>query len=416
MNNKPLIIAGIVAAALIMVGAAGLFIFLKPSSSGQPTTTTDTFGTGQTTVSTVTPASGQSDQTNQVMSVTPSSNGRKVFQIAVGPVSGAAFTQTFSPTTTLARYILQENGHVMDQAIDVPGSLPRAVSNTTIPGTQGAIWAKGASIALLQYIDDATVKTVALTFPDAATSSKSVTKPVQIQFLPNDALGVAVSPSGTQVAYLLAGSSGVDGYIANINGGNAKKLFSIALSQLLLTWPSSNTLLLSMKSAAGVPTMIFSVDVKTGNILSLIYAPGATALANAAFSYVLYQTGSTGAAPASYAHDTKTAGDIRLSFNPMPEKCVESRVSPSKFYCAVPQSYFDGAYVDNWHKGEASLPDRIVSFSLNRLPATDIIATPGGSDGGVSSDILEMQVSPDDKYLLFIKKQDRSLWGVRLTQ
>jgi hypothetical protein len=59
------------------------------------------------------------------------------------------------------------------------------------------------------------------------------------------------------------------------------------------------------------------------------------------------------------------------------------------------------------------MADTLFSFDVT-TGQSSIIASPGGSDGGVAADITELSVSPDDHYLLFLKKGDRSLWGVRL--
>ncbi|HEV8677722.1 MAG TPA: hypothetical protein VN701_02735, partial [Candidatus Paceibacterota bacterium] len=315
-----------------------------------------------------------------------------------------------------ARYVLQENGHVMDQPIDVPGSLARAVSNTTIPGTQQVVWGNGGSSAFMQYVDSGTVKTVSLIFPTATTSKPAVDQPVEIQFLPDNATAVAVSPDGTQVAYLLQTASGSNGYVANIDGGNAKKLFSIGLKELLLSWPSAHVLLLSTKSAAGAPGMAFSVDAKTGTIVPLIYADGLTATADPSFAEIIYRAESDGA-PGAFLHNIKQGTDVPLSFSPIPEKCVWSNEATSTLYCASPIQYTPGNYLDLWHMGLSSAADSIISFMPSSLSLkTRAIAVPGSSDGGEQSDILELAVSPDGRYLLFITKGDRSLWGVRLPQ
>lgn len=399
---------------LLIVGLLVWFLLLAPRqtlvSVDQGSTSLGTSNTQSSGVSQTLPT----DTTNQT---TPIGNisTQRVFKIADGPVTGATFTQTFNPTTTLARYVLQENGHVMDQPIDIPGSLSRAVSNTTIPGTASVVWGGRGSVAYMQYFDGGVVKTVSLKFPDAATSSRSVTKPVEIQFLPDNVVSLAVSPSGAQVAYLLANGSTGDGYVANIDGGNAKKLFSIGFSQLLLSWPSANTLLLITKSAAGTPGMAFSADVKTGNILPLIYAEGLSAVADALFKNVLYRAES-GGTPASYLHSMQNNTDIPLSFSPIPEKCAWGNLATTTVYCGSPIKYTDASYLDQWHLGAASAADAIISFVPSLNAKTNAVAVPGSADGGVQSDILEMAVSPDDKYLLFITKGDRSLWGVRLGQ
>lgn len=402
------------------VGIAGIslvvwFLFFTPRLT--PVVQTQTSDNNFRATNTQTTGVSQSDSsqtTNQVTPLAGGSSQQLVFKIADGPVSGATFTQTSNPTTTLARYVLQENGHVMDQPIDVPGSLPRAVSNTTIPGTASVVWANGGSAAYMQYEDSGAVKTVSLIFPPAATSSASVSHPVTIQFLPDNAHSVAVSRAGNQVAYLLTTSAGTDGYTANIDGSNTKKLFSVGLKELLISWPSVNTLLLSTKSAAGVEGAAFSVDARSGNVSPLLYASGLSATADPSFSYLLYRA--EGAGISSYLHSVKQNADATLSFNPIPEKCAWGNTATTTLYCGSPLSAVSASYLDQWHAGLASAADAIISFVPSLNAQTNVIAVPGSSDGGAQSDILEMSVSPDDHYLLFITKGDRSLWGVRLEQ
>jgi hypothetical protein len=387
--------------------------FASVAPMGQATNTSGGLGVGATQTTGVSTSNTQTN--NNQTAVTGQPSAQKVFKIADGPVTGATFVQTLYPTTTLARYVLQENGHVLDQPLDVPGSLPRAISNTTIPATALAVWGATGEFLYLQYLDGSTVKTVSLGF-SVATSSKSVTRPVEIQFLPNNITGLAVSPSGKQVAYLLSTASGSDGYVANAEGGNAKKLFSIGFSELILAWHAQNTLLLTTKSNAGAAGVVFSVDARGGGIVPLIYANGLTATADRSFSNIVYQALPSGsAARTSYVHNMAQGKESPLALDPIPEKCVWGNTATSTMYCAVPLQYADATFLDRWHIGAASSADSIISFTIptNRAAA---LAVPGSADGGVSSDILELAVSPDEKYLLFVKKGDRSLWAVRLGQ
>ena len=162
--------------------------------------------------------------------------------------------------------------------------------------------------------------------------------------------------------------------------------------------------------------MAFSVDVKTGTIVPLIYADGLTATADPSFAEIIYRAESDGT-PGAFLHNIKQGTDVPLSFSPIPEKCVWSNEATSTLYCASPIQYTPGNYLDLWHMGLSSAADSIISFMPSSLSLkTQAIAVPGSSDGGEQSDILELAVSPDGRYLLFITKGDRSLWGVRLPQ
>jgi hypothetical protein len=408
------IVGGVLFVALVV-----WFFFFRSTSGLTPADTAQqqTFGTGDTRTTAGAPTADDANLAQSIQSPVPQT---KVFKITDGPVAGAAFSQEDHPTTTVARFVMQQNGHVLDLPIDSPGSVAHSVSNTTIPGAQQAVWetqsSGGRQVAagtILQYLDNTTIKSVVLSFPqESEASTSSLPAPVRIHFLPDGAYAVAVSPDGRSVAYLLAVSGGADLYTAGADSLSPKKLATLPLSQLDLSWPAAGTLLATSRAAAGVPGIAFSISAASGAVSPSLYALGLTTTADAGFNYVIYQSASA-AGHTTYVHTVKTNLDRPLSFDPIPEKCVWSRLKASTLYCAVPLSYTAPNYLDLWHAGTASAADSILSYDL-LSGKTTIVATPGGDQGGVASDITQLALSADEKYLLFVKKGDRSVWGVRL--
>ncbi len=402
-----------IAIGIVLVGGGIWFFFLR--STPEPAITTAPLGTADTRttvgVSDQTSTPSNSTQTNSTVAPT-----QKVFKIADGPVSSAVFIEAKNPTTTLARYVLSNNGHVQDLAIDIPGAIAKSISNTTIPGIMQSQWAPQGSVVVLQYLNSTAVKTVSVTLPEQqATSSEN--NPIRIQFFPDGISDVAISPDGKQAAYLLRTQKGVDGYIGNVDGSAGKKVFSIPLSQIVLSWPTQTTLLAQSPSVNSAPGIVFSVDVKTGNVVPLLQATGLIAVADPTYAYLAYQSTSVNTTRhITYLHNLKTRVESQLSFNPIVEKCTwrMSKI-PYTLFCASPIVPTPENYVDLWHMGATSIADSIFSYNLVSGVSAAVV-TPGGNQGGEDSDIVSMSVSPNGKYLLFIKKGDRSLWGVRLSQ
>jgi hypothetical protein len=303
-----------------------------------------------------------------------------------------------------------DNGHVQELVLDSPGAIPRAVSNTTIPGVIGAQWADGGESAVVQYLDGGVVKTAYLGFPPS-TATSSLNRAVDLRFLPDGITDLVVSPDGERLVYLLSASSGTAGYTASVNGTGVATLFTLPLSEILIEWSAPNTLLAYTKSAAGAPGAAFSINAQSGAVTPLLFAQGLTATAGEEFSHVVYQTVS--ATRASYTRDIEEGRDVPLSFDPTPEKCIWGKNIPTALYCALPISYVAPNYLDQLHRGTALAADTIVGF--NSITGKSIlIATPGGESGGSTGAIAELDISPDGKYLLFVTQNDRSLWGVRL--
>jgi len=411
MNSNIKWIAGIVGAGIVAALFIVWFVLLSGPSAAPAQNTAPSFGTGSTQTTTgVTPTTDATNSGTPVGQQIAYGAG-KIFKVTDGPVAGATLLITTRPTTTVARFVLATNGHIMDVALDTPGAVARAVSNTTIPGIINALWSEGGRGALLQYLDSGNLKTAHFTLPaPAATSSTSV----RVQFLPVGATNVTVSPDGTSIAYLIKTAAGADGYTAKANGTSSKKLFSLPFSQLLLSWPAQNTLLAQTASAAGVPGAVFSVDTKSGGVAPLLYAQGLTATANIAFSRLIYQT-SDGTSLRSYIRDTKSGLSAPTpAINPSPEQCVWSKFAGNVVFCAVPIQAAPANYLDLWHQGVTSAAENIFAINTD-INGQYVAAAPGGEDGGEESSIAEMALSPDDRYLLFIRKGDRSLWAVRLS-
>jgi hypothetical protein len=291
----------------------------------------------------------------------------------------------------------------------------RSVSNTTIPGTQRMLWGAGGTSGIMQYLDHSTIKTLYITFPPAVTNNSNAAPSSHIQFLPDNIQDIALSPDLHHIAYLLrARSGGSLGYTANIDGSSATSLFTIPLTQLLISWPATTTVLLQTKSMAGTAGVVFGVSTKNGAILPLIYGQGVTATANNNFSAVVYQSRIVDQGSGSvttYLHNMASGADSVLSLNPYPEKCVWN--TQSTMFCASPLQYTSADFLDSWHMGTAKAADSIFFYKTNS-GISSVVAIPGSSDGGVAADIAEVAVSPDNKYLLYTTRGDRSLWGVRL--
>jgi hypothetical protein len=412
MNQKNIYIAlGTLLVAILLATGVWFFFFRSSASVSTTTSATDSsFGGNPVTTGNTAPAS--TDNSNQTINTTTGAAAQKIFKIVDGPIVGATLIQTLRPTTTLARYIRQDDGHVFDVPLGVAGAVPRVVSNITIPGGQRAIWLEGGNAALVQYVDSSVVKTVYLGFPHAATTTAVL--PTRIQFLPDNIIDIAASPDGKSVVYLLKVAGGSNGYIARSDGLNSKKMFSLPLSELLVSWPSQGTILLETKSAAGVTGMTFTADAKSGSVSPLFLAEGLSATADPSFSEVLYEK-SNGASQFTYAHNIKNGTDSPLSFNPIPEKCIWSALSALSLYCASPLQYVGAHYLDLWHQGAASAIDSLFFYNLAN-GANKILVTPGSLDDGVQADILEMALSPDEHYLSYTTKGSRALWGVILAQ
>ena len=346
-------------------------------------------------------------------------SSQKVFKIADGPVVAATLFDAGIPTTTSARYITAEDGHIYELPWDVAGAMPKVLSNTTIPGVARAVWTDRGNGVLMQYLQGSMIKTVHVLFATSTattTSAPGMFTPV-LRYLPDGITQTASSPDQRSILYALRSAAGSDVYMATTDGSNAKKVFSSPLGDIELSWPATSTAFFYMKSSGGVPGIGFAANLKTGSVLPVLNGVGVTASANPLLSHVLYRT-DTGNAATTYVETLATGQSVAAYSSgawavPIPETCVWNPVRPLQAFCATPVRPAPAGYLELWHRGQASVSDTIVSVDVLN-PATLVVATPGTKDGGEASDVLPLSIAPDAHYIAFISKDDQKLWGVRL--
>ncbi|MCC7500860.1 hypothetical protein IT396_03650 [Candidatus Nomurabacteria bacterium] len=393
----------------ILIGTTALLVLVSWFLFGRqetPQTPPENFGSLNTQTD-VSLSSGEEQSQNTNTNNAQNGSNLRIFKISDGPVAGATFVQTLNPTTTIARFVMADNGRSFDLPVDVPGAVPRVVSNTTIPGVAEVTWVGPAGI--LQYVNQNALKTLLLNLPAATTSTQSA--PVRIQFLANDIKSIAVSPDATKVVYLLQTTTGSDGYIANPDGTQARKAFSLPFAQIQLVWPTQNTVLAYTAPAYGVMGMAFTIEVESGVVTPLLSAAGLSLSASWGLDRVVYHTTGGTAGRITYARNMQSGTNAAISFDPLPEQCIWSRTFIVS-YCATAATYVPENYIDLYHLGTGGVGQQIVSYDSNNYAT--LIAIPGSADGGITSEIDDMALSPDERYLLYIKKGERSLWGVRL--
>src|SRR5438105_3074957 len=111
--------------AVLALFAFSVWFFLFRSTAtlqtNSPTPTAPYFGT----IEDVSVAGGNGSGTTGVNGTQPinttTTGKQKIFQISTTPVVGATLIQTLHPTTTIARFIRQDDGHVFDVPLGVSG-------------------------------------------------------------------------------------------------------------------------------------------------------------------------------------------------------------------------------------------------------------------------------------------------------
>lgn len=399
--RKTLIIVAILT-VLIGIGVFVYFYFFASKasitvapagSSGLPIA-----GNGSSSVG----ASGSATTTPNIpVSVTP-----RLVEINTGPITPGEVVvdvpakNASSSPDVLATYIERESGNVF--VYSVQSNKNTRTSNKTIPGIQYAEWLPNASAAFVRYLsgdDFSTINTYALN----ANGSDGF-------FLPQNLADLSVSSTS-----VLTLSSGVNGSIAsleNLDGTGLSTIFTTPLSEVHVSFAGKNQYLVYTKPSAGLSGDAFIVN--PSRYFSKIAGPfdGLTALASHSGEWVLISYALNNALQMELVNTT-TNENVPLPVATIADKCVWT-ADDSAIYCGIPTNISgDNVYPDDWYQGAVQFSDKIWKIDVAGRFAQLTLDFSSVTNGS-ALDTEALAVDPSDTELVFINKNDNSLWGYQL--
>lgn len=403
--RRTLIIAALVI-VLLGVGVATYFYFFTGSGI-------TTAPGGNATLPTVGPGTGSGAGSAGANSVsTPVPISPRLVRISAGPVVlGEAVIDipakdaSSTPEVSVA-FIERRSGNVFSYLVRA-GTLTRT-NNKTVPGIQSASWLPNGTSAFVRYLsgdDSSTINTYAL----PADGSGGALAGKQGFFLPQNLSAIAVSSTS-----VLALASGVNGSAASLvrnDGSQTLELFTTPLSALRVSFAGRNQYLAFTKPSAILPGYAFIVD-GTGHF-SRIAGPhnGLVALASPLGTFVLVSYTLNGSLQMELVN--VTAGEtITLPVATIAEKCVWA-ADESTIYCGIPTSLSTTyAYPDDWYQGATALSDRIWKIDVSGRFAQLVLDF--SAEAKTSLDTETPALNPSQTTLVFVNKNDGSLWGYQL--
>lgn len=392
----------IAAIALIVLGF-GVWAYFAFFTGGATITTAP----GSTSL----PIAGQSTVTD-VGAGTPTLSGGtpvsiispRLVKISAGPVvPGEAIltrpgTASSSPQTTV-KYIERQSGNVF--SYDTSASTITRLSNRTIPGIQSAAWLPNASIAFVRYLSGANFSTIN-TYALSASSTAGF-------FFPQNINDISVSP--TSVLTLASGSNGSAVSVTRTDGTHATEIFTTPLSSIRVSFAGKNQYLVFTKPSVTLSGDAFLVD-SSGNF-SRIAGPlnGLVALASPSGKWLLVSYTLDGIMQMQLV-STMNGSSLQLPVATIADKCVWAN-DDSSIYCGIPMSPPTGsAYPDDWYQGAVHFSDRIWKIDTEGRYAQLVLDFNKETNDELDAEALA--VDPQNTTLVFVNKNDGSLWSYRL--
>jgi len=337
-----------------------------------------------------------------------------LFRISAEPVAGVVLLNTHSTSsgqggtsTVIVRYVDRATGHIYDT--DLATLVTIKVTNQTLPKIYEAYFRSDGNAVLFRSLknDSDVVENLSLSLTppkEASTTLYSVSSTP----LRGDISAVAVGSSNT-LLYALKDTSSI--VSSTFNGTGIKTLLNSPFNSWRLV-TAGNNLVIHTKASSNTSGYAYTLNISNGAFKKIL-GPlnGLAAIPSATGNRILY----------SYVENSitrlfaKNLGDNSLSeILPvtLAEKCVWSTKNIGTLFCGSPTNGLGFGEPDNWYRGASHFSDRIWLFDTN-IDIAQVLVEPKPSLG-IDIDAIELKLSLNEDYLVFINKTDLSLWALRL--
>lgn len=416
MNKKTLISISFIVAILLVAGA---YFYFTKNKVEKMDPNTPSFGTGGT--GTTFPDSNVSGSTYNSDFV-PSSTAifPRLYELRKAPVAGSGFFENGkgSTYTVSVRSVDRGLGHIFETPLST--YVEARIVNETRPRISEAYWGNGGKSVTMRYLDDPeenSIKTHIINlrgaFSLSTTSSNEFLKTEDV-ILPDFIPFIAVSEDKSdKLFYLENNGASALGYVTNSKGIRSK-VFESTVTEWLPQFPNQKLVTLTTKPSANVPGYSYFLNTENKNVTKMLSGiNGLTTLTSRDGKLILYSETRDGA-PNLSLYDTVNKISYPLSIQTLPEKCVWSSKELFVAYCAVPQELTRANYPDQWYQGLVSFSDVLLKIDT-RTKVSELVFNPG-TLGAPSFDIINLSLSSDDSYLLFMNKGSGTPWVYRLVE
>ena len=92
------------------------------------------------------------------------------------------------------------------------------------------------------------------------------------------------------------------------------------------------------------------------------------------------------------------------------DKCVWSQKNTTDLYCAIPKNLIRGNFPDVWYQGKYAFNDNIIKIDTETFATKNLLEA--NTETKNDLDITNLQLSPNEDYLMFMNKSDLILWSL----
>lgn len=377
------------------------------------------------------------NQEGTVENQTPGSNSviPKLRQISSFPVAGGVVfereatsssllvqegenTETYQKITEVVyRFVERATGHIYETtARDLS---QKRITNTTIPKVYEAFFSVDGENLAMVYLKGNSTETFLgkINYPKVATGTEEIKEEdtfanITGTFLPTESFGFTKSPTNNQYAFLNVTDSGTGVYTGVLATTSSNtNIFNLQTSEWKIQILKDGSFVLTTKPSLLAEGFLYFLNPKDGILKKKLgNTPGLTSLVSPdgkKIFYSYYDSGTTNTVLFDSEKKLYTTLDIATLVG---DKCVWSQKDSALVFCALPNNLTRGDFPDIWYQGKYAFNDGFIKINTNDFTVTNLMLP--NQETPTNLDAVDLQLSPNEDYLMFTNKTDLILWSL----
>ncbi len=364
-----------------------------------------------------------------VMFEKTSTTSSLLVQEAVGTSTATSTNNSSKTTVVVYRFVERSTGHVYETTSRDLSQ--QRITNTTIPKIYQAYFSgDGENLSMIYLNPSQAIETFLgkINYPKDATTTATSTYEIDKKseenfanitgtFLPSESFGFTKSQTSNDFAFLKTSDSVNGGYIVNLYTGNLKtpllnkNVYNLNTSEWEVQILKDGVLALNTKPSIVSEGFLYFLNPKEGILKKKLgNTLGLTSLVSPdgkKIFYSYYDSGDTKTVVYDSVKKTYTSLNISTIVG---DKCVWSPKDNTIVYCAVPNNLIRGNFPDFWYQGKYEFNDDLVAINTNDFTVKNLMVA--NSETKKDLDVVNLQISPNEDYLLFMNKSDLILWSL----
>ena len=349
-------------------------------------------------------------------------------QISFEPISGYTYYSTtststktsidadgkekieeFLATSTVVRFQERATGHVYD-VFEFIGS-PQKVSNITEQKIYSTLFTNNKDQFLFQRptFDYEQIQTTLAKITFSTTTGPQLQK-TDISSSISD---FVFNKKANKLVYSVKQNDESIVTVSNFDRTGEKALITLSFNEFLIDVINASEVLITTKASHSAPGYAYILNITTGSFTKILGdISGLLVKVSPDKKYYIYSE-SEQARPVVRILNTDQRIINALSFNTIPEKCFFSNKINTEAYCFGSPIYKAGKYPDDWYKGKIFNFENLYRINLEN-GMVDIVYNFEADN--LSFDIINPQITDDDKFVIFQNKYDLTLWSIDLSR